>query len=372
MRKQLYSLVRVFIVMSLVVLPLGLNRGLVNAAALTSVSDTLEDSRPSTAANHTITFVTPTGVALAETITITFPAGFGGVSSITEADVDLNDGVDDHTDAADCTGSEEIGVSASGQVVTLEICAGDGGNLAASTTVTIEIGDHSVESGSNQVTNHATQSVYTIQIGGTMTDDGDALIAVVDTLTASVTVDETLSFTVAGVAAAACSDRPDVDTEITTTATSVPFATTTGDEFIDGCQSLTVSTNAVGGYSVTVTESDQLTFGGSTILDGTCDGGCTETTDAAWATDTNNGLGYCLEDMSGTDVQDFSGVQCNDVAPQFKIFPELGTDTPESIMANSGVVSGSNAHVGYRLSVSSSQGAGTYTNEIVFVATPTY
>ncbi|MFC1780075.1 hypothetical protein ACFLY9_00050 [Patescibacteria group bacterium] len=372
MKKQKLNLLKVFLVMSLVVLPLGLNQGVVNAAALTSISDTLEDSRPSTAANHTITFVTPTGVALGETITITFPAGFGGVSSITHEDVDLHDGTNDHTDATDCTGSEEMGVSASGQVITLEICAGDGGNLAASTTVTIEIGDHSVESGTNQITNHATAAVYTVQVGGTMTDSGDALIAVVDTLTATVSIDETLSFSVAGVASASCDDRPDVTTEITTTATSVPFGTTTGDEFIDGCQSLTVSTNAANGYSVTAAESDQLTFGGSTIADGTCDGSCTETTDAAWATDTNNGLGYCLQDVSGTDVQDFSGVQCDDVAPQFKIFPELGTDTPETIMSNAGVVSGSNAHVGYRLSVSSSQGAGTYTNDIIFVATPTY
>src|SRR3990167_5520829 len=58
----------------------------VSAAAITGASDTLNNSAPTATSNHAIVFTTPTGVAAAETITVTFPSGFS-----TSSGLDFND-----------------------------------------------------------------------------------------------------------------------------------------------------------------------------------------------------------------------------------------------------------------------------------------
>lgn len=365
MRKKLSILT---LVLGLILLPF--QGSVVQAASLTSIKDTITDSRPSTAANHEILFTTPTGITNSgtQTITVTFPAGFT-MTSITEDDIDIADDGSELTTAANCAGSEHAGVGISGQVITITICT-DATSIAASSVVRIRIGTNATNSGTgaNRITNHATPAVYTVAIGGTMADSGDALIVIVATVTASVTIDESLSFTVGAVASGSCN----LGGEITTTATTIPFGTTTGEAFIDGCQSLTLSTNAAGGYSVTVVESDQLTSGSNTIPDGTCDGACSESTYATWATATNNGLAFCLEDKTGAPSGATAGQQCNDATPEFKILPELGVETPTQIMSETAGVASDQIHIGFRLSVPGDQAAGTYTNNIIYVATPTF
>ncbi len=46
------------------------------AANLTYVKDTLSDSAPSTASNHTLQFLSPTGVPASGSFVVAFPAGF--------------------------------------------------------------------------------------------------------------------------------------------------------------------------------------------------------------------------------------------------------------------------------------------------------
>ncbi|GAB4159167.1 MAG: hypothetical protein Fur003_2960 [Candidatus Dojkabacteria bacterium] len=359
------KLLAVLLVIALILSPLTR----VNASALTSIKDTISDSRPSTASNHEIQFTTPTGITAGQNITVTFPSGFT-FNTLTEDDVDVaDDGSELTTQSGACPGAQaRVELDNTNRIVTITTCTGT--TIAAGSVVRVRIGTNAVSSGTgaNQITNHATPAVYTVAVGGSMADSGDALIAIVSTITASVTVDETLSFTVGAVNSGSCN----LGGEITTTSTTIPFGTTAGNAFIDGCQSLTVSTNAAHGYSVTVVESDQLTFGATTIADGTCDGACDETTFGTWATSTNNGLAYCVEDKAGAPSGATSGQQCNDATPEFKIFPELGIETPAQIMSESSGVSSDQIHIGYRLSVPGNQAAGTYTNNIVFVATPTY
>ena len=89
-----------------------------------------------------------------------------------------------------------------------------------------------------------------------------------------------------------------------TTATSVAFGTLSPNAFYQGCQDLTVSTNAGAGYSLTVQESSAFkTADGRFIIpDTTCDGGaCSVATATAWATPTNNGFGHTCANQSGSD-----------------------------------------------------------------------
>jgi hypothetical protein len=92
--------------------------------------------------------------------------------------------------------------------------------------------------------------------------------------------------------------------QIATTATSVPFGTINSNTFYQGCQDLIVSTNAGGGYSVTVQESSAMkTADGRFIIpDTTCDAGdCTVATATTWVTPTKNGFGHTCFNQSGSD-----------------------------------------------------------------------
>lgn len=369
-----------FVVPLFSVLPFELH-----AAALSSVSDVLEESRPSTDANHTIMFVSPTGVeSSTDTIILKFDDA-GDAFDLTDVafgDIDLAEDDDgacdgtwtDKTLAATAaaatwgvninTGTDEITFTAPTDAASGEIDAGF--------CVQIQIGDNAA-SGTNLITNPASASAYIVDFSGTFGDTGAALVAVVDTITASVTVDETLSFGVAAVTSAAC-DFHGGTGDVTTTATTIPFGTATGDTFIDGCQDLTVSTNASAGYSVTAQASALLTSGGDTIAEGTCDATCTDSSFGLWQTPANNGFAYCLTDIVGAPSGQ-AAAECQDAAgvTTFKTFRLLdASETPSEIMSETTGVTADQINIGFRLSVSAGQAAGAYTNNIIYVATPTY
>src|SRR3989338_7250881 len=61
------------------------------AANVTTFSNTLSDSAPVVVSNHTLTFVTPTGLAAGETLSIDFgTTSFSGIGSLVAQDIDLN------------------------------------------------------------------------------------------------------------------------------------------------------------------------------------------------------------------------------------------------------------------------------------------
>ena len=151
------------------------------AATVTGASNTLSTLNTGSDANHTIVFITPSGVAEGETITVRFPSAFD-TTSVTEDDVDvLDDGVD-LTTAATCAGVEQASVSLSSNTFTITVCAGDGGAIAGSSEVTIKIGDHTTNSGTgaNQITNPSGEASYLIQINGTFGDIGSIALAFTD------------------------------------------------------------------------------------------------------------------------------------------------------------------------------------------------
>lgn len=382
MKTNRNNLLRFLVTITIVLVPFVLYPQIISADPLSSITDTLEDSRPSTDSNHTIVFTTPTGCPADDSpITVTFPSGFD-LTSLIITDVDFNDGGGDATMAADCTGSEDIGWSISSQVMTFQICDTDGGAVAATSTVTIEIGDHA-SSGSNKIENHATPAVYDIDIDvDSSADTGTAQIVIVSTITAQVTITQSLSFTISAQTPAECENYDDggAPNEITSTSTSVNFGDASANTFYDGCQELDVDTNAPGGYTVTVSESDQLNFDSNEIADGACDGGgspCSETTEEDWATSSNNGFGYCMEDYTGngatTADAGWGTNGCNAADTYFKIFPELNVDSPEqqTIMSSVDEINDV-ADIGYRVSAGGTVPAGVYTNNIIFVCTPTY
>ncbi|GEM_PF-1356109 len=160
----------------------------VSAAALTSVSDQMVSQTLSAASNHAIGFVTPTGVSEGSTVTLTFASSFT-TSPIIEDDVDVLVGSVQRTTASTCAGSEQISVAMVSSVLTITVCAGDGGAIPAGSTVTVNIGINATSSGtgSNRIVNPATAGTYSISIAGTFGDFGSIGEPIVTTSSGSLT-----------------------------------------------------------------------------------------------------------------------------------------------------------------------------------------
>jgi len=344
------------------------------AAAPDSLSVLMSDSRKSTDSTYTITLNQATGTTPTdgETVTITFPAGFT-VPAFVAADATWTDnGVSKTVQDAACGATNTVRISVSGQVVAFEACDSYSGTSGSNLVITLG-------TGATKVTNHATAATYTVTAAGTYGDSSkDALIAVTDGVTLSATVDETLTFTVAGVTDTNCSVSGGTDVIDTSgSAITVPFGTLTSDDFYDACQNLTVGTNAANGYSTTVKTTTLPTSGSNTILEGACDSGCSDTVAAAWSVDTNNGYGYCLKDEAGDAAvtSGWSGTnECGDGTQFFKTINRINaSEIGQSIMQSAVATTTSDqTEIGYRISIDAGQAAGAYTTIIVYIATPTF
>lgn len=213
-------------------------------------------------------------------------------------------------------------------------------------------------------------------------DSTNVVVAPIEGVLISATVDQTLSFTVAGVASGqtACN----VSTTVGTTPYSVPWGTLAiANQFSNAAQLLSVSTNASNGYLVTIEENDQMGMNGiactgryageanSCIKDTGCDSGsCDYANYGNWATPTNNGLGYSLASVSGTPASFYWGGASNWYA---KALPDQEPTSPalpkQTIMSAVAPVSNNQINVCYRISISGTQPAGYYYNKVRYTAT---
>lgn len=231
------------------------------AASVTSLSDNMSRLQTSTLANHTIKFVTPSGVAGGQTITLTFDADFT-MGSFSVNNVDLatattcGGSFTDKTLAASPSGTT-WGVAQAGQVITF---TSGSDTITATHCVQIEIGSNATSgaSGTIQITNPSGAQTATLDIGGTFGDSGTAGLAIVtaDQVSVTATVDPTISFAI-------------TDTTIgygTLSSSSARWANGagTGSGTETSAHDLTVATNAAGGYTVYVL-GDTLTSGVNTI-----------------------------------------------------------------------------------------------------------
>jgi hypothetical protein len=346
---------------------------LAKAGTVSSRSDTLSDSRPTTAANHVIQFTTATTVHASDTITVTFAASFN-MGTVNFTDIDVKDGASELTLAAapGNGGGSALGAVIAGQVLT--ITENDTDTILAGHVVNIEIGTNAT-GGDQQITNPDAEITYSITIGGTFGDTGTIQVAILSGVTVTATVAESLTFAIAAVT----NDLCDADTAPLggpdSTATTVPFGTLTINTFYHACQDLTISTNATSGYSITGQEQTNLMSGASTIDDSQGDNTLmTEAVSDTWATATNNGFALSCVNKTGTDCvfayANYRQFACVGSDAQCDI--SAGGETAGSVMTNAGPVSSKQGRVEYKISVGGTQQAGDYTNTIVYIATPTY
>jgi len=359
-------------------------------ATVTPRQDTLSDSRPTPVkSNHDVQFTTDAadGIAEGETVVV----DFGGASDVFNltgvvlGDVDFEvGGVDANLVAAASCGVPanefETVISAVNDNITFTRCAGDGA-VAGGSTINVKVGTNA-DGGANQITNPAV-GVYDVTVAGTFQTaevTSTIKVAIVAGVGVTATVAESLTFTISSVAAASCpetiggtdrSDQAGHDDD------SIPFGSINPSTFYFSCQSLAISTNAGGGYSGTVQETDQLKTAGATEFpDGDCDTNCSEISNGTWTGAANDGFGYCMDDVTGNGAQTAgwaTAEQCDDATPEFMIFPEKGIDAPDvqTIMSSAGAVADT-SYVGYKINPAATQTAGDYSNTTIYVVTPTY
>lgn len=345
------------------------------AANVTSFSNTLSDSAPSVAANHTISFVTPSGLAAGDIITLNFPAGFTGISALNEGDLDLAVNGTDEDLGATASGAT-WGVSATANAI--DIQSGTD-TIGANATVTIEIGTNATfgATGDTQITNPATSTSYEIGlVFGTNNDTGSTIVVIVDTVTVTAAVDAVFTFTVDGVADGVLVNTAD-STGGATTATEIPFGTLQDGNASTAAQELTVATNAASGFVVTVEADQQLTSANGADIDSFLNGNFTSTP-TAWAGPSSlvadeNTWGHW--GVSSNDTTLTAGL--SDLYSGGDNFVAI-SGTPVEVFRNDGPTDGNDPGVGiaqviYKVEISALQeAADDYTATLTYVATPIF
>lgn len=345
------------------------------AANVTSFSDTLSDSTPSVAANHTIQFVTPTGLAAGEIISLTFPAGFTGIGSLVAADLDLAvNGTDEDLIDGAASGAN-WNVTAAGQVIDIESGTD---TIGANATVTIEIGTNAwfTASGTNQITNPAGLTSYEIGLTVGAGDTGKTRVVILDNVTVTASVDTLFTFTVNGVSYGTLVNTADT-TGGDTTATAIPFGVLDADTASTAAQNLEVSTNAANGFVVTVQTDQQLLSANGADIDGFRNGSY-DASPVAWE---SPGATPGLENEYG-----HWGISSNDTTLTAGLsnlysggddFVSAST-TPVEVFRHDGPSDGTvagegNADVIYKIEITALQEAAEdYTATLTYVATPVF
>ncbi len=329
----------------------------VNAAALTSMSDLLSTLTQNVVANHTITFTTPTGVAEGETITVTFDDDFT-MGSVDEDDIDITDDSVDLTTAADCSAAEEASVEVALQVITITLCAGDGGAIAAASDVVIQVGDNATASGtgSNQITNPTAAETSQIDIAGTQTDSGSlAVVSIVDdSVAVSATVDPTIAFSISDTAIG----FGDLDATTGRWATADALGGDASATTPTAAHTMDISTNADNGYAITYNGAT-LTSGSNTITDAaTID----EDSDGTPGTE-EFGLGAST-DGDATIAAGYSRDAVSDW--------DFVVSTATTLVSETGPTDTETISVSYLANIAGSTEAGSYSTAITYIATATF
>ena len=301
-----------------------------------------------------------------------------------------------------CPGGFSLGTFTAGSGGTPHTftCNNGAAAILAGTPLTITIGDNTkplinpapISTGHTRgvadIYSIAAETYTSTNGSGTLLAGGRMKVAPVEGVLVTASVDETLSFTVAGLSAGTYCGAA---SNVATTATSVPWGTlnsTYSEGSNNAAQLLTVSTNASSGYAVYAEENDQMgregnvctgltpsgepyTYSGSLCIRDYNKGSATHTTSSDWTATpgTDYGFGYSLESVQGSVRFNYGG----GAAWNAKHFAdqEGGNDkyaTNADLMYASSPAEADSARVCYRIHIPGVQPAGYYYNKLKFTA----
>ena len=341
------------------------------AATLTSAKDLISDSRAGVAALHTFTFTTPSTTAIKTILfqycttasgACTAPTGMILTASPTLGTVTgiAGTGYAATATSANCTGTGNTDCTATLTVTT-------------PTTQTVTAVTVPFNSGvTNPTTTNTTAFVRitTRDTGPTAIDTTTVAFATLTATSIAMTasVDPTFTFTVVAVNTAGSVNT--ATTNVTTTASTIPFGTLSSGSTKIAAHDLTVTTNALGGYTITVAALTNPPLADSSNNIDYFTG--TNATPTSWSSpagssaSVNTGfLGYTTEDATlGTGT-----------AARFTTGPPKWAGlitTAEELVYNATGASSQTTRIGWQAEVNALQPSGSYTGTALLVATPTY
>ena len=342
----------------------------VDAGSLLNISDTITTSVPGLGANHSISFMTNSVIPAGETIKVIFDPttnAFDGTENVVTSDIQLV-GL---TLVSTCSaGTNNVTLSTStgagNDAITFTVCASN----------TVPSGTKSIAIGNNKMINPTSTQSYVIQIGGSMPDSGAARVAILPAVPLTAAISTNFSFSISGVATNTLING--VTTTGTTASTSLAFGTLApGVPEILG-QQLQVTTNAANGFVVTIHEDQDLTSSGGATIHLFANGNATATP-SPWthpSATINQPATYGHFGVTSNDTDLSADEFGTSSSPLF-----AGAFQPTATLAifsNSGPADGVTQNIGvasvaYKIEISSLQAAGSnYTNNLIYVATPTF
>lgn len=284
-----------------------------------------------------------------------------------------------------------VGATGPYHIITCSLGTNDSNPADAGTTGTVVIGNvHKLANPAPAISHtvgqaNASADTYTLIVRH-LEPDGDIInndttvgkIALTESVKVTATIDPTITFYIDSIG----TSTPGLTRCGTTlsagaaqsTSTNVNFGSISLGQFNTLAQRFTCSTNATHGYAVQVFENKPLTIisagSNSTIPDTTCDSSTTCNLDAAnnWSnTVSSSQFGYSLQDIEGSPVSFNSG-------DNFSAKPfGQGYANARTIMSRSETPSTEDrGYICYRITASNAQEAGTYQNQINFIATATF
>lgn len=336
-----------------------------HAADLTALSDTQSRLKQSTLSNHEIKFVTPTGIAFSTTLILTFQSTYNIPAALDFTDIDLAEGdtgncttatFTEQTLAGAATGTDTAAVRTDSSIITFS--ARTASNLiTAGRCVRIRIGTNAVSgtTGDQQITNPVTAGTFTIGMSGTFGDTGTISEAIItdDQVVVTATVAQTISF--------AISDNAIGFGALTSAnaryATDDAAGTNTADT---AAHTLISATNAVSGYSVTVT--------GNTLTSSSTGN---PTISAIGATGVASTAGF---EQYGINLASPTGGSGTASAP-YATASMYAFDTasfPDVVASSATASTATTYNVRYLANISAATEAGAYTSTLTYIMTANF
>lgn len=344
-KRSLASLVSFFIILSMSSVLFLQSAFATGTVTVSHASITLTNSNPGTVADETLAWIPGNSTTSVTSITIQYattatgtaiPAGLSMAATPTVSISGFG--------SATGTGAYNSGTG----VLTVTLSTA---TAASSAGVSVIV---------NGVTNPSAGTFYVQVTSNGSGDYGVMATATVAQVVVTGTMDPSLAFTVTGVASGTSTATTGGQnaTTVTTTSTTLPFGHFNVAATNVAAQQISTTTNAAYGYTVTLQENQVLTDASASTIPNVAAG--------TWTTNTTTGFGV---NTTGGDTNT-TLFTANSIYEPIPVNPA----TPVILATKSSATSasGDSEYVNFQLGVTAAQPAGTYTNNLDYVVTPTY
>lgn len=208
-----------------------------------------------------------------------------------------------------------------------------------------------------RVTGLAQNTTYKIKVKARFEADTETAYSITASATTS---DASISVSFGGISSSTSVEGE--TTTITSTSTTIPFGTLVVDTPSVAAQSITVSTNAVDGYTTTIQQDSDLTQGQGKIIDPVSG---TNATPASFpASPTRSAFGYHTSDDT----------LCTGTSGRFSANDSFAkiTSIALEVACSTGPVTNEVTNIVFKLLIKGVQDAGQYQNQVTYITTGTF